>query len=165
MKDNRIIAAIVAAALSIIPFSLEAEEKEAVVKLSEIPAAAAAALEKHAAGGQIVKVEKDEENGKISYEAQIKTASGVSEVSVDASGALLSVEDVIALAAAPEAVRTAIEKEAAEGKVEKLERVKEGGKTSYEALIAKKGKREEVVFSESGQVVEREKKTGKKEND
>jgi uncharacterized membrane protein YkoI len=164
MNPKHIIAPLVAATLSIIPLNLKAEEKEKVVKLSEIPAAAAKALQSHSADGKIVKVEQDEEKGKISYEAKIETKSGgVSEVTVDASGKLLSVEDVITLAGAPEVVRAAIEKEAAGGKVEKIERVKEDGKTTYEALIASKDKREEVVFSEKGKVVEREDKNRKKD--
>ncbi|EDY17594.1 conserved hypothetical protein [Chthoniobacter flavus Ellin428] len=161
---NHIIAALFAAAFTTIPVSVKAGESEKAVKLSDLPAAAAAALEKHAAGGQIVKVEQDEENGKISFEAKIKSAAGkISEVSVNAAGKLLAVEDVIELSAAPEAVRTAIEKEATGGKVEKLERVTEDGKTTYEALISANAKRREVVFSSAGKVVERENKTGKKD--
>jgi uncharacterized membrane protein YkoI len=163
MKQH-IITAILATTLTTVPVSLHAEDKEKPVKLSEIPAAASAAIQKHVAGGQIVKVEQDEEKGKVSYEARIKSASGkVSEVTVNATGKLLAVEDVIDLTEAPGAVRTAIEKEAAGGKVEKVERVKEDGKTTYEALISANGKREEVVFSDAGKVVERENKTGKKD--
>jgi uncharacterized membrane protein YkoI len=163
MKTHRLTTAFAAAILITAPLSLKAEEKEKTVKLSEIPEAAAAALKKHAAGGQIVKVEQDEEKQKISYEAKIKTKSGESEVTVNANGKLLSVEDVIAPADAPAAVRAALEKESAGGTVEKIERVKEGGKTTFEAVIATKGKREEVVFSETGNVVGRESKTGKKD--
>jgi uncharacterized membrane protein YkoI len=162
MKTH-ITAAIAVAILISTPFPLKAEEREKTVKLSEIPEAAAAALKKYASGGEIVKVEQDEEKQKVSYEAKIKTKSGVTEVTVDANGKLLSLEDVIAVADAPAAVRAAIEKEAAGGTVEKVERVKEGGKTTFEAVIASKGKREEIVFSETGNVVGRESKTGKKD--
>ena len=162
MKQHHLIASVLAA-LTTLPLSLTAGEKEKVVPLSEVPAPVAAAFEKHAAGGKIVKVEQDEENGKITYEAQIKVKDAVSEVSVDAKGKLVSVEDVIPLAEVPAAVRAAIEKEAGEGKAEKVERVKEGGKTTYEAVIAAKGKREEVVFSETGKVVQRENKNGQKD--
>jgi|GEM_PF-1155100 len=164
IMKHHVIAALLAAALITIPVALQAEDKEKPVKLSEIPAAAATAIEKRVAGGQIVKVERDEEDGKVSYEARIKSAAGkISEVTVDATGKLLAVEDVIGLSEAPAAVRTAIEKETTGGKVEKLERVKEGGKTTYEALISARGKREEVVFSDTGKVTGRENKTGKKD--
>jgi len=161
---HHVTAALLAAALVTLPVALKAEDKEIPVKLSEIPVAAATAIEKHVGGGQIVKVERDEEKGKVSYEAKIKSAAGkISEVTVDVTGKLLAVEDVIDLSEAPAAVRAAVEKEATGGKVEKFERVKEDGKTTYEALILAKGKREEVVFSDMGKVTGRENKTGKKD--
>ena len=47
----------------------------------------------------------------------------------------------------------------------KLERITEGGKVSYEVLISTKGKREEIKFASDGKVLERENKTGSKDND
>lgn len=165
MKNHQIITTFAISALTFgFAFtSNAAEEKEKIVKLSEIPAAAAAAIQKLAAGGKIIQVEEAKENGKVTYEAGIKSSGKVREVTVDAKGRLLSEEEVIALADAPKPVQATIEKEAAGGKIEKIERIKEGGKINYEALISSKNKREEIVLSEKGKVVERENKKGAKD--
>jgi uncharacterized membrane protein YkoI len=57
------------------------------VDLDSIPAPAKAAIQKHAAGGTIVKVEKLAKGSDVSYEAAIKTKAGKNiEVGVNADG-------------------------------------------------------------------------------
>jgi hypothetical protein len=58
-----------------------------------------------------------------------------------------------------------MEREHPGGKIEKFERITEGKKVSYEALISSKGKREEIKFDGKGKVIEREDKTGSKDKD
>ena len=84
---------------------------------------------------------------------------------MDAEGKIVSVEKVIALSDVPEAVRKTIEANSAGGKVEKVEHIEEGGKVTYEALVTKDGKREEIVISPDGKVTEREDKSHDEEKD
>jgi len=56
----------------------------------------------------------------------------------------------------PAAVRATIEKEAAGGKVEEVEKETEHGATFYEAEIVKKGKGSYVHVAEDGKVLKRE---------
>lgn len=56
----------------------------------------------------------------------------------------------------PAAVRATIEKEAAGGKVEEVEKETEHGATFYEAEIVKKGKESYVHVAEDGKVLKRE---------
>ncbi len=166
-KHTTVKCAIALLSVSVFSTSLiaKAEDKEESTTMESIPAAAASAIKKQAAGAKITGVSKEDEDGKTVYEAKIKANGSVREVSVDSNGKVASVEEVIQLSGAPEAVRTAIEADSKGGKVEKIEKVNEGGKTTFEALISAKGKREEVVFSPEGKVVTREDKKHDKDKD
>ena len=145
-----------------------AEEKESAeekVSLDKIPAAAAKTLKEHAGDAKITNLSKEKDEGKTIYEATFKKDGRVHDVTVDEDGKLISDEEVIPLSEAPEAVRAALEKEHPGATVEKFERIKEGGKVSYEALVSGKGKREEIKFDEKGKVLEREDKTNDKDKD
>jgi hypothetical protein len=143
----------------------KAEDKEQKMTMETIPAAAAKAIKEQAGGAQITGVSKEEDEGKTVYEAKVNANGSVREISVDGDGKLVSDEQVIQLSEAPAAVRKAIEENTKGGKVEKLEKVTEGGKVTFEALVSGNAKREEIVFSPDGKVVEREDKTNEKDND
>ena len=142
-----------------------AEGAEEKVSLEEIPAAAAKTLKEQAGGEKIKSLSKEKDEGKTVYEASFSKKGRAHDVTVDEKGKLISDEEVIPLAEAPDAVRAAIEKEHPGGKVDKIEKITEGHNISYEALISAKGKREEIKFDDKGKVLEREDKTGIKGND
>jgi len=141
-----------------------AEDAEQKVSLDKIPPAAAKAIKDLTGGVKITNLSKEKDEGKVVFEAQFSAKGHVHEVTVDEKGKLVSDEKVIEISEAPAPVQKAIEHEAAGGKVEKLERIDEGGKVSFEALIATKGKRTEIKFDGKGKELGRENK-GAKEND
>jgi uncharacterized membrane protein YkoI len=165
MKPNPLAIVTLAFAFSHAAWAAEAESKEERVTLEGIPAAAAKTLKAQAGGEKITGVSKEKEEGKIIFEASFTKKGRAHDVTVDESGKLVSDEETIPLAEAPEAVRAALEKEHPGGKVEKMERISERGKTSFEALVSSKRKREEIKFDPRGKVIEREDKTGSKEKD
>lgn len=148
-------------------FAVQAAEKdvEETVSLDKIPAAAAKALKEQAGDANITNLSKEKAEGKLVFEATFTKKGRVHDVTVDENGKLVSDEEVIPLSEAPETVRAAIKKEAPDGKIVKFERIREGGKISYEALISTKSKREEIKFDDKGKVLEREDKTGTTEKD
>ena len=141
------------------------KDAEESVSLEKIPPAAAKALREHAGGAKITGVSQEKDEGRMVYEASFTSKGRAHDVTVDKAGKLVSDEEVVPIGEAPKAVKAAIEREIPGGKVEKFERIKEGGKVSYEELISAKGKREEIKFDSAGKVLEREDKTGKKEKD
>ncbi len=72
------------------------------------------------------------------------------DLSVDANGTILSVEEVVSLISVPALVKVPIEKKAARGQVSKVERVTENGKVIYEATIPMKGKKPAIRIAEDG---------------
>lgn len=160
MNNYAFTAIILSAALS--SALLAAEEK---ITLEKLPAAAAKALKEQAGDAKITDLSKEKEEGKTVYEATFTKKGRVHDVTVNDSGKLVSDEETIPVAEAPAAVRAAIDREAPGAKVQKMERINEGGKISYEALLAGKAKREEIKFDEKGKVLEREDKTHAKDRD
>jgi uncharacterized membrane protein YkoI len=145
--------------------ALAADTEEKVPSLDKLPAAVAKALKQQAGDSKITDLSKEKEEGKTVYEATFKKNGRVHDVTVDEEGKLVSDEETIPTSEAPEAIRDAIEREHPGGKIEKLERITEGKKISYEALLSSKGKREEIKFDTKGKVIEREDKTGSKDKD
>lgn len=143
------------------------EEKEETVSIDKIPAPAAAALKKAAAGAEIKSVEMDNEDGKMKgYEAAFTVKGHRREVSVTADGKVYAIEDEISLSDAPAAAKAAIEKQANGSKVAKVEHIQENGKVTYEAVIGST----EYEFAEDGKLLGKEggkgeEKKGKEDKD
>jgi uncharacterized membrane protein YkoI len=140
-------------------------DKEEKVSLDKLPAAVAKALKAQAGDEKITGLSKEKDEGKTVYEATFTKKGHVHDVTVDEDGKLVSDEETIPVSEAPKVIREAIEREFPGGKIEKFERIKEGGKTNYEALLSGNKKREEIKFSEDGKVIEREDKTNDKDKD
>jgi uncharacterized membrane protein YkoI len=142
-----------------------AEDSEQKTSLDKLPASVAKALKTQAGEDKITNVSKEKDDGKTVYEATFKRNRRVHDVTVDEKGNLLSDEESVPASEAPKVIRAAIEREFPGAKIEKFERIKEGGKTNYEALLSGGKKREEIKFSADGKVLEREDKTGSKDKD
>ena len=141
------------------------EAAEQKVSLDTVPPAVAKSLKQHAGDAKITSISKEKEGEKTVYEGTYKAKGRVHDLTVDEKGKLVSDEETIPVSEAPPAIRAAIEREFPGAKIEKLERIKEGRKTSYEALLSGKNRREEIKFSADGKVLEREDKRGDKDRD
>lgn len=165
MKVNRVTTCLGVAALSI-SLALAvfgAEEKEETVSWSQVPAAARQTIKAHAPETAIKKIEKDTEAGKVSYEFQIIQDGKKSEITVAADGKLLTVEDEVALADVPAAVRQTIQAQATGGKLGTLEKVTEDGETTFEAKVEKDGKKLEITMAPDGKITGTEDVTKEKD--
>ena len=132
---------------------LAAEEKDEVVPLSQVPPKVREAIKKYATEAEIKKIEKGDVDGKKAYEFEIENGGKKSEVTITPDGKLLSTEESIALEDIPEAARKTINAQAAGGKILETEKVFEKGKTVYEAVIEKGGKKIEVSVAPNGKLV------------
>ena len=143
MKINRVITylAVVTIGAGLTWLAYGEGEKEKIVSWLQVPAAAQQTLKQHAPETAIQKIEKDDEDGKISYEFQIVQGGKKSEITVTPDGKLLSTEEIVALADVPAAVRQALETQATGGKMGIVEKVTEDGKTTFEVKVEKDGKK------------------------
>lgn len=80
------------AATQVLADKCEGKEKETKVTIDQLPAAVAQTLQDQAAGGTIDEIEMEEENGVVTYEADITKADGKYECKVGADGGLISMK-------------------------------------------------------------------------
>lgn len=155
MKPIHLLTLLAALALPHFAFAAE-EDEDKPVKFEELPPAVAKAIKEAAGDAKLGKIVFGDEDGTPAYEAAWTANGHKHEIAVDQHGKVLSLEEIITLAEAPEAVGAAIKAEAGDGRVLEVEKVLEKGKTVYEATI-KKGKAKTVVtFNEKGKVIEHE---------
>jgi uncharacterized membrane protein YkoI len=125
---------------------------ETKVRLEDTPAAVQKTIRAESQGATVVGITSETENGKKQYELETKVNGKGRDVTIAPDGKVLSVEEEVPLASVPQGARSMLERRAAGGQIEKVEKVTEGGKVEYEAAIRRNGKSSEVRVSPSGVV-------------
>jgi len=133
--------------------ALGAQDSEKKINMKGVPAAVQQAIREQSKGATLRGVAKEVEQGKTLYEAELTVNGHSKDVTFDAQGQVVSVEEQTPIADIPSAAREAIQKAAGGGKVLVVETVTEGGKTFYEAQVRKGIKKSEVKVDASGQPV------------
>jgi hypothetical protein len=125
---------------------------ESHVPCKSLPAAVLQQAKVEAGDATIRGCVKDRVNGKLTYELETMQQDGRSkDITLDASGRVLEVEQEVMGSGLPPAVSAAIAKAADGGKAGKIESVtRRGVIASYETTITSKGQRREVAFSPQG---------------
>jgi len=139
------------------------EEKEETVDWADVPAVVRQAAKELVPRKSIQKIEKDTEDGKVSYEFQIVEVGRKAELTLGVDGTLISTEDVVALTDTPAVVRQTLETQAAGGKMGTVEKVTEDGKTTFETKVEKDGKKTEITVTPDGKVAATEDVTHEKD--
>lgn len=118
--------------------------------MSQVPEPARAALMKLAGGAKITEVEREKEHGAVVYEAEWMANGVEHEAAVTAEGALVELEEVIAVADAPSAVRDVIAKQFGAGTKVVVEKKMV---VLYEIESKVDGKEKEVLVLPTGRVI------------
>ena len=151
---HMVLAAALFAGVSTIAIAAQdADSKEQKVTLEQLPAAVQTAVKEQSKGATVKGFAIENENGKKLYEAELTVNGHAKDISFDARGAIVSVEEETTLDKIPAPARAALEKAAGQGKIVIVEVVTEGGKTSYEAQINNDKKTSEVAVDASGRSV------------
>jgi hypothetical protein len=130
---------------------VSAASAESRVACNTLPAAVLNQAKSEARDATIRGCVKDKENGKLIYEVETLKDGRSRDIELDASGAVLEVEQEVAASTLPAAVSDAIVRTANGGTVGKIESVtRKGTIASYETTIMKNGHRREVAFSPQG---------------
>jgi uncharacterized membrane protein YkoI len=132
--------------------TLTAFAAETAVKMKDLPPAVQKTVAEQTKGAQIKGISKEVEKGKTTYEVETLLNGKSRDLTFDAAGALVSVEEAVPLDTIPSAAKAAIEKLATGGKIKSVESVTKGQTVSYEAVIVKGLKKSEVVVAADGTV-------------
>src|SRR5207249_2363144 len=114
---------------------------EKPVKMKNLPPTVQRAIQEQTKGAQVKRLAKEVEDGKTFYEAETSVNGHGRDLLFDSAGALVEIEEETSLASIPASVKAAIEKRAAGGKITKVEIVTKGQTVTYEAVIARGGRK------------------------
>jgi uncharacterized membrane protein YkoI len=142
-RARRFASMIVAIAVS--ASAVSAAERK--VQMKDLPPAVRTAVEAETQGTTLVGLSREKEHGRTVYEAETRQNGRTRDVTFDAAGRIVSVEQQIALDEAPAPVQAALR---ALGTVVLLETVTKGSTVYYEAQVEKKGRRSEVAVDANG---------------
>jgi len=128
----------------------KAEKK---LTLKDLPTAVQKTVQDQTKGAEIKGLSKETANGQTLYEVESVVKGKTRDFIVDAKGAVVEVEEEVAIAGIPAAARAAIEKKVAGGKITRVETLTKAGVTTYEAAYTKGGKTLEVSVKADGSEV------------
>jgi uncharacterized membrane protein YkoI len=131
-----------------------AQDSEIAVKMKDLPQAVQKTVREQSQGATIRGFAKEMKDGQTFYEVELRVKGHSKDVLMDPSGAVVEVEEEIALASLPPVVKTAIEKHAGRGKILLVESItKNASVEAYEAQIKSGRKISEVKLSSDGQLI------------
>ena len=135
--------------------SAVAQEKK--INRSDLPPAVEKTVAAQSAGATVKGFSKETEKGQTYYEAEMVVNGHSKDIVIDANGAIVEVEEEVAMNALPADVKAGLQAKAAEGKLVKVESIiKKDKLVAYEAQVTKAGKKSEVQVGPDGKPLDHE---------
>lgn len=135
-------AILLAAVLLFAGFAVTREKK---IKRSDLPPAVEKTVAAQSAGATIKGFSKETEKGQTYYEAEMVVNGHTKDILIDATGAIVEVEEQVEIDGLSAAVKAGLQAKAGEGKIVKVESITKKDKlVGYEAQIRNNGKKSEV---------------------
>ncbi len=131
--------------------------QEKKITRADLPAAVEKTVTQESKGATIRGFSRETEDGQTLYEAELTISGRSRDISMDANGAIVEVEDQVAISALPAAVRDALLAKVGPGKVQTVESLTKHGKlVAYEAKVMTGGKRSEIQVGPDGKPLDHE---------
>ena len=135
----------------------QAQEKERKIKRSDLPPAVEKTVSSQSAGATIKGFSKEEEGGKVYYEAEMMVNGHSKDVLIAADGSIAEVEAEVAFDSLPPAVKAGLQTKSGSGKILKVESITKHDKlVAYEAKVEHNGKRSEIQVGPDGKPLDHE---------
>ena len=142
--------ALLAAPVALVALSLFAAETR--IQMKDLPPPIQKTVEEQTKTAKLRGLSKEVEHGNTYYEAETTVDGKSRDILMDATGAIVEVEEATAFAGIPAAARKALQTKAGSGKILSVESVTRGSTVSYEAVIERNGKKSEVAVNADGSV-------------
>jgi hypothetical protein len=127
-----------------------AQEKK--IERKDLPAAVEKTVEAQTQGATIKGFSQEKEKGQNYYEAEMTVNGHSKDVLIDAKGAVVEIEEQVALESLPVAAREVLQTKAGTGKILKVESLtKHDRLVAYEAVVQNGGKKMEVQVGPDGE--------------
>ena len=153
MRVSKSVGIILALLISTLP-ALTQEKK---IKRSYLPPAVEKTVAAESQGATILGFSQEKENGQTFYEAEMMVKGHSKDILMDTSGAVVEVEEQVALDSLPTAVKDGLQSKAGNGKLVKVESLSKHDKlVAYEAQVSTGGKKSEVQVGPDGKPLDHE---------
>jgi hypothetical protein len=131
--------------------------QERKLERKDLPSAVQASVDHESAGATIKGFSTERENGIRTYEAEMMVDGHSKDISFDAAGNVLEIEEQVTFDSLPASVRSSLTNLAGTGKVTKVESLtKKGRLVAYEAVVTTGTKHREVQVGPNGEKLKRE---------
>ena len=131
-----------------------AQTSEKPVKMKDLPEAARKTVQEQSKGATLRGLAKEVKDGQTFYEAELKVNGHKKDVLIDPSGAVVEIEEEVALASLPAEVQATIKKGAGKGKITLVESItKNNTIEAYEAHVTRAGKKSEIKVAPDGRLI------------
>jgi hypothetical protein len=131
--------------------------QERKITRADLPAAVERTVAAQSQGATIRGFTEEKENGQTFYELQMMVGGHSKDLLIDASGAVVEIEEQVALNALPGAVRAALVARAGHGRITRVESItKQGTLVAYEAQVVTGAKRSEIQVGPDGRPLAQE---------
>jgi hypothetical protein len=138
-------------------FAASAGAQERKIKRSDLPPAVEKTVAAQSAGATVKGFSKENERGQTYYEAEMVVKGHTKDILMDANGAIVEVEEEVAMDALPAEVKAGLQAKAGEGKLVKVETITKKDKlVAYEAQVTKGAKKSEVQVGPDGKPLDHE---------
>ena len=131
-----------------------AQASERPVRMKDLPKAVQTTVQEQSKGATVRGLSKETDNGKIYYEVELKVNGHNKDVLIDSTGAVIEIEEEMAMASVPAAVKAELEKHIRGGKITMVESVtKNDAIVAYEVHVKTGRKHSEVKVGPDGQLI------------
>jgi uncharacterized membrane protein YkoI len=138
-----------AAIVILLAASAAAQEKK--IQRTDLPPAVEKTVSEQSRGATIKGFSQEQENGQIFYEAEMTVNGHSKDVLVDTNGAVVEIEEQVALDSLPAAVQQGLQAKAGGNKIVKVESLTKHDKlVAYEAKVQTAGKKKEIQVDPDG---------------
>ena len=147
MKTSRLL--LIAALL--LSVTAVAEEQEKKIQRADLPPAVEKTVAAQSQGAMIRGFSQEKEKGQTYFEAEMTVSGHSKDVLIDVNGAVVEVEEQVALDSLPSAVKEGLQAKAGKGKILKVESLTKHDKlVAYEAKVETNGKKTEIQVGPDG---------------
>jgi len=144
----------IVAALTLTTLALAQEKK---IQRADLPPAVEKTVAAQSQGATIRGFSAEKENGQTLYEVEMTVSGHSKDVSLDASGAVVEVEEQVAFDSLSAAVKDGLQAKAGKGKIVKVESITKHDKlVAYEAKVQTDGKKSEIQVGPNGAPLDHE---------
>jgi len=134
-----------------------APEQERKIRRADLPPAVEKTVASESQGATVKGFSEERENGQTYYEAEMTVSGHSKDVLIDKDGAIVEVEEQVALDSLPADVKSGLQSKAGSGKILKVESLTKHGKlVAYEAKVEANGKKKEIQVGPDGKALDHE---------